>query len=230
MMYFLHIKSVGAIVVVTGFNVITYMLYYIYARRNLDFRTSLKKIDKSIIKPLVTFSMAMFALTIFEKLQFQSGQFVLGMTSGTKAVAIWGIAMVFVLNYRSISTTITNVYMPSFFSLVFKDDSKELEAVIIKMIRIQALALSFVLFNFIIFGEQFIRLWAGETYMDAFPISVIIMIPMAIALLLDFGYLYQIATHQLLYRNLTFYLSFVFAFVLIAISYISLRRQKYDSI
>ncbi len=228
LMYFLHIKSVGAIVIVTGFNLLTYLLYYIYAKKKLDFRVSFSKIDKTIVKPLVTFSMAMFAMTVFEKLQFQSGQFVLGMTIGTKAVAVWGIAMVFVLNFRSISTTITNVYMPSFFSLVFKEQSDEMVSIVRKMVRIQTLVLCVVLFNFIIFGKPFILLWAGDAYIEAYVITIVIMVPMVFALLTDFGYLYQIAKHQLMYRNVTFYGGFVFAFIVVySIFRISLVSYAY---
>lgn len=219
LMYGIGIKSVGVIIVVTLFNLLTYILYYWYCHKYLEFRVVLSKFDKSMVKLLVSFSFAMFLLIVFEQFQFNSGQFVLGMFQGSKVVAVWGISMVFVLNYRSVSTAITNVFTPTVMKNVYNKDDAALYNSISKITHWQIVVLLPVLFNFLLFGKQFLVIWAGDAYIDAYETSSIIMIPMTIALLLEFSYMMQIAKNDLKYRIITLFGSFVFSFVFVYIIY-----------
>lgn len=212
LLYLVHIKSVGAIVVVTLFNLFTYLIYYIYAYRKLDFKFSIKNVEPRMIKGLLSFSVWMFLITIFEHLQYNSGQFIIGLFQGADVIAVWGIAMIFILNYRSISTAITNVFLPYYLSESFKNNDEGIERNTYKMTRFQTVALFTILANFILFGQVFIDMWAGESYHDAFKAALIVMIPMTLALLLDFCYLIQIATNKLKFRIATLYVGFATAF------------------
>lgn len=215
LLYLVNMKAVGAIVVVTSCNLLTYLIYYIYAVKKLDFKFSLKLFDGSMIKGLLTFSVWMFLMMLFEQLQYNSGQFIIGMFQGADIVAIWGIAMIFILNYRSISAAITNVFVPSFMSYSFAGDNQKIEASVYKMTRIQAMALIFIITNFILFGEMFIHIWAGGEYDGAYNCALLVMLSMTPALLLDFCYIYQLASNKLLYKTITSFSSFIIAFAVI---------------
>ncbi len=215
LLYLVNMKSVGAIVVVTSCNLLTYIIYYVYAVRRLDFKFSLRAFEPKMIRGLLTFSVWMFLVMVFEQLQYNSGQFIIGLFQGADIVAIWGIAMIFILNYRSISTAITNVFVPSFMSLSFANDNEGIENTVYRMTHVQALALVLILTNYILFGKAFIHLWAGGEYDGAFPCSLIVMLSMTPALILEFCYLYQLASNQLLYKVVTSFASFIVAFVVI---------------
>lgn len=219
LLYLVNMKSVGAIVVVTLFNLGTYLWYYIYSIRKLDFKFSFSKFDKQLVKPLLSFSVWMFLAMVFEQLQYNSGQFILGLFQGTDVIAVWGIAMIFILNYRAISTAISNVYMPSLVTLSFNDDVVNIRKTVNTMVRLQSAVLMFILVNFILFGKQFILLWAGEEYVDAYICSVIVMIPMTISSSLEFCYLLQMAQNKMLYRTITTFgaLLIVFFYIYITI-------------
>lgn len=215
LLYFVHMKSVGAVVIVTSFNLLRYFLFYIYAVKKLDYHIALKYFDKGMIKTLLSFSVGMFLLMFFEQVQFNTGQFVLGMFHGTETVAVWGVAIIFVMNYRSLSTAITNVYMPSFLSLSFNQDKDGINSTVVKMTRYQSYVLLPILLNFFLFGYQFITIWAGTAYQEAYMAALIVMIPMTISLLLEFGYMYQMAIKDLTYRIVTLFGGFIIAFVII---------------
>ena len=215
LLYLAHIKSVGAIVIVTLFNLLTYLAYYIYAVRKLEFKFSLKCFDPKMIRGLVSFSAWMFCVMLFEQLQYNSGQFIIGLFQGTEVIAIWGIAMIFILNYRSLSSAITNVFLPSYISNSFREDSKSIAETTYKMTRLQAFVLFGILANFILFGQVFIDMWAGPDYHQAFSAALIVMVPMTFALLLDFSYLIQIATNRLKYRIITLFSGFIVAFLIV---------------
>lgn len=215
LLYLVHIKAVGAIVVVTCFNLLTYAVYYIYAVVKLGFRFSIRKFDPGLVRTILGFSIWMFLLTIFEQLQFNSGQFILGMHLGSESVAVWGITMIFVLNFRSISTAITNVYMPSYMNLVFTNKKDEIGKLTNKMVRLQAIVIFAVLSNFVVFGRDFIQIWAGNTYIDSFVPAVIVMLSMSMSLLLDFTYLTQMAKNDLKYRVISLFACLVVSYVVI---------------
>lgn len=217
LLYLLHIKSVGAIIVVTSFNLLTYLGYYLYAVFKLEFKFSLSKFDSGMIKALVGFSAWMFLMMVFEQLQFNSGQFVLAMFQGTDVVAVWGIAMIFVLNYRSLSTAISNVFAPSIMSLSFKKDYAGISSVVNKIVRLQSIILFWVFINFLLFGKQFLEVWAGDAYVSAYKCAIVVMIPMTVSLVLDFSYLSQMADKRLLYRTVTTFSCLFVSFVIIYI-------------
>lgn len=215
LLYFFSMKSIAAVMVITICNLAGYLLYYIYAIKNLNFGFSFKSFDSSLVKTLLSYSTGMFLLMLFEQVQFNSGQFILGVFYGSKTIAVWGIVMIFVLNYRSMSTSVTNVFTPSFLNTVFKDDKNGLYSTIEKMTRLQAVILFFIISNFLLFGFPFIEIWAGIEYADAYYCSLIIMLPMTLSLLLEFCYMYQMACNHLLYRVVTFFSGFAVSFVVI---------------
>ena len=218
MLYLVHIKSVGAIVIVTLFNLLTYLAYYIYSVKKLDFKFSLKNFEPKMINTLLTFSVWMFCIILFEQLQYNSGQFILGLFQGTDVIAVWGIALIFILNYRSLSTAITNVFLPSYITDTFKKDIVSIANTTYRMTRLQGFVLFAILANFILFGQVFIDIWAGPDYHEAYTVSLIVMIPMTLVLLLDFSYLIQIATNRLKYRIITLFMGFIISFVAVYLS------------
>ena len=155
------------------------------------------------------------AATIFEQLQYNSGQFILGMFQSSDVVAIWGIAMIFILNYRSLSTAIANVFIPSLMALTFNHDAEGIKNTVSRIIRLQTLVLVFILLNFILFGKEFLQLWAGDAYVEAYKCTLIVMIPQTLALVLDFCYLLQMAENKLKYRTITVFGSFFVSFFVI---------------
>ncbi len=215
LLYLVNIKAVGAIVTVTIFNFLTYLSYYIYSVLKLDFKFSLKNFDPGLIKSVLSFSFWMFLLMVFEQLQYNSGQFIIGLFNGTDVIAIWGIAMIFVLNYRSLSSAISNVFAPSLMQKYFQRDEVAANGVIMKMTRLQSVILFYILFNFVLFGSQFIEMWAGPQYSSAYYCSVIVMCPMAIALILDFCYWSQVAKNHFLFRTVTMYSCLIISFVIV---------------
>lgn len=222
LLYLVNMKAVGAIVVVTSFNLLTYLVYYLYSVFKLGFRFSISQFDSGLIKSLIGFSAWMFLMMVFEQLQFNSGQFILALFQGTEIVAVWGIAMIFVLNYRSLSTAVSNVFAPSIMSLSFKKDFEGVSSTICKIVRVQSIILFWILVNFIIFGRTFLEIWAGDSYLGAYKCALIMMIPMTLSLILDFSYLSQMAEKKLLYRTVTtfscLFLSFFVIYLLFGIN------------
>ena len=100
-------------------------------------------------------------------------------------------------------------------NLVFVGQNAELNLLTTKMVRLQSIAVFTVLANFIVFGREFIELWAGDTYIDSYIPSVIVLIAMSMSLLLDFTYLTQMAKNDLKFRVVSLFACLIISYVIV---------------
>ncbi|WP_412518605.1 oligosaccharide flippase family protein [Staphylococcus simulans] len=123
----------------------------------------------------VYLGLVLFSIAI-EQLTLNSGQMILGAINGTVAVAIYVIAVQFVKIFQQFATSINNVTFPGFSMLVVEGASNErLLQQMVRISRIQLIVLSFILSGFVIFGENFIVIWAGQDFRPAYIMTVILM-------------------------------------------------------
>ena len=87
-----------------------------------------------------------------------------------------------------LSGAIQNVFLPYVsknISTLIKEEN--LTSLFIRIGRIQYLILSLVLFGFLTFGKDFIILWAGQEYVTAYYIALVILFPFTIDLIENIG-------------------------------------------
>ena len=80
----------------------------------------------------------------------------------------------------------------------------ELSALLIRVGRIQYLIISLVLSGYIVFGKDFIRLWAGEEYGDAYYVALLTMIPLAIPLIQNIAFTTILAENKHRFRSILY--------------------------
>ena len=124
-----------------------------------------------------------------DRIYWSTGQFVLGMFKGAATVAIYAIAVQLYSLYIGFSTSISGVFLPKITSMVTqKNSEKEISDIFIKTGRIQFIIMSFVLSGFILFGRQFIHIWAGADYDEAYIIALFLFIPGTVPLIQNLGH------------------------------------------
>ena len=133
-------------------------------------------------------AMSVFAVTLIDQVFFKTNQVILGIVSGTNAVAVYSIASLIYMNYMALSTAISGVYLPHITALIMKRSSmQEISDLFIQIGRWQYYLLALVATGFIIFGKQFIVWWAGSGFEDAYWITLLIIIPFTIDLIQNIG-------------------------------------------
>ena len=78
----------------------------------------------------------------------------------------------------------------------------------------QFIILSFVLVAFVVYGEQFVRLWAGESYHDAYYITVLFFAATTIPLCQNMGIIILQARNQMKFRALCYCFTSVLCVIL----------------
>ena len=144
--------------------------------------------DKKLFKEFKKLALSVFAVTLIDQIFFKTNQIILGIISGTSAVAIYAISSLIYMNYMALSLAISNVYLPHITEMVAKKETMNLISnLFINIGRWQYFLLAAIGSGFFIFGEDFINLWAGIGFEDAYWITLLIIIPFTIDLIQNIG-------------------------------------------
>ena len=195
-------KAIAMVVVITLFNVATLCINAWYCKYRLDIKVKFTRFKWRFLKEVSVYSFWIFLNAIMDRIYWSTGQFVLGMFSGAVAVAIYAVAIQLEHIFMSFSTAISGVFLPKVTAMVAKGNSeKEISDLFIRTGRIQYLIMAFILIGFILFGKQFVILWAGAGYEEAYYISLLFFIPLTVPLIQNLGITILQARNQMKFRS-----------------------------
>ena len=198
-------KAIAMVIVQTIFNLLTLLINYIYCKRKLRIKVLFSNFKWAFLKEVAIYSFWIFLNAIMDRFYWNTGQFILGIYSGTVAVAVFAIAIQLVHMYMMFSTAVNSVFLPKVTGMVAKSNNDvEISNIFIKVGRIQYIIMGLILFGFIVFGRQFIALWAGEGYEEAYWITILLFIALFIPLIQNLGIVILQARNQMKFRSLLY--------------------------
>ncbi|MDD6164917.1 MAG: oligosaccharide flippase family protein [Bacteroidales bacterium] len=207
-------KAVSMVVVQTIFNVLTLCADYYYCKRKLNVSFVFGKFDFAFLKEVCLYSFWIFLNAIMDKVYWSMGQGVLGVYCGAKIVAVYGIAIQLQQMYMSFSTAISGVLLPKITSMVtIKGNEKAVSDLFIRTGRLQFIIMSFVVCGFVLFGKQFILLWVGEEYLQAYTICLLFFFPLLVPLIQNVGITILQARNMMRFRSVSYVIIALLAFV-----------------
>lgn len=202
---YLGYKAVAMVVVATIFNVLTLALNYWYCKSRLDVKLKFGKFQWGFLKEVSIYSFWIFLNAIMDRIYWSTGQFVLGAFVGTAVVAVFAVAIQLEHMYMSFSTAISGVFLPKVTAMTVNDsDGKAISDLFIKTGRIQYCIMVLILSGFFLFGKQFIQLWAGNGYEDAYIIALLFFVPLTVPLIQNMGITILQARNQMKFRSLLY--------------------------
>lgn len=196
-------KAVALVIVQTISNICLLTANFIYCRKKLNVRFRFNNIKWSFIRQILNFSIWVFLGDIMFKFYYNTGQFVLGATSGTAEVALFALGVTLMQMYIMFSGGISGVLLPRITSMVTLNKSDtEISDLFIRTGRIQYIIMALILVGFIILGKQFIALWAGKNYISVYYIGLIFFTSTLIPLIQNTAISILQARNQQKYRSL----------------------------
>ena len=181
-------SSITLVVVATILNISCLLSNVYYCFKYLNIRFARGKFEKAFLYEVAGYSFFIFLNAIVDKIYWGTGQFILGIVSGTVQVAIYAIAMQFMMLYMQFSCAISGVLLPKVTMMVAKDvTANELTALMIKIGRLQYIVISYIFIMFLLVGENFLYLWAGKEYLSAYIMILILMFCAIPALIQNVG-------------------------------------------
>lgn len=210
-------RAIGMVVVTTAFNVITLLINWWYCRNKLHIKVLFGQFKWGFFKEVSVYSFWIFLNAIMDRIYWSTGQFVLGMFKGAATVAVYAVAIQLQTIYMGFSTAISGVFLPKVTGMTTRNNSeKEISDLFIRTGRIQYIIMSFILTGFIVFGKNFILLWAGPDYEQSYWIALCFFIPLTVPLIQNLGLTILQARNQMKFRS-TVYVIIALASLLISI-------------
>ena len=185
---FLGYKSITMCLVITIVNIIVLLSNYFYCKKKLNIEIKYKGFDKNLLKMIIGYSFFIFLNVIVDKINYNVDQVILGTMYGTVAVSVYSVASVLDQFFLNVSTAISGVFLPKMSKYVAeKADSQVLTNEFIKIGRIQYYIIFLICTGFILVGKDFIIFWVGKDYIDAYYITLCLIIPSSVPLIQNVG-------------------------------------------
>ena len=164
---------------------------------------------------------AIVLVTIADQIFWKTDQLIVGYYFGAAAVAVYSVGSQIYTIYMTIGTAASSVFLPRVSELYCQNkDMSEISDLFIKVGRISFIVCGFVLSLFIVLGKDFIIIWAGKDYIDAFYIALIVMVPFTIDLIQNLGLTIMQVANVYLYRG---YMYLAIALVNVVVTIILLK-------
>lgn len=174
-------SALSLVAIDTVLNICCGLIYIWYVLYILKIQINFKKFDRILLKKLSNFTFFIFIGIIADNLLWSTGQIVLGIFEGPTTVAIYVIGIQIVNYYRQFSGAIVKNFIPRATMIVVKGaNRKELTDLMIRTGRFQIIILGYLLGAIILFGQEFVVLWAGKEYQKSWIVAIIIIVALTI--------------------------------------------------
>lgn len=211
-----HYPSAFSVAAVqTGINLFLVLSRIYYCFRVLQVRIHFYKWDTELFHEFKRLALSVFVVSLIDQVFWKTNQIILGVFQGTASVAVYSVASLIYMNYMALSTAISGVYLPHITEMVAKGEpAEQLSALFIRIGRWQYYLLALVASGFIVFGKQFIAIWVGPGFEDAYGITLLIILPFTIDLIQNIGLAILQALNRYEIRARIYFFTGVFNLVL----------------
>ena len=178
-----------------------------YATRTLGMRFTFKGLEWSMFKAIAVFSFWIFLNQIFDLVNNNVPNFLLGAMASATAVAVFAIA----LQIRNLFFSMINRIVAE------SDDNNVLTRLMTRVGRYQMVLFWYLFGGFIVLGRYFIHIWAGDANADAYWLILIMTLPVMVPLTQNTGIEIQRAKNRHKARSLIYVLTSVIDIVICVI-------------
>ena len=213
---FLGYRAVCIIVILTVINIVCILADFFYCRKMVRPEISVLNFDFSVLKSIFGYSFFIFLGIVVDQVNWSVANFILGIFCGAKEVAIYAVAIVINGTFITLSVTISSVMLPKVAKMVsLGSKDSEMTDEFIKIARLQFYIIFLITSLFVIFGREFIILWAGKNYEQSYFVALILVLPITIPLIQNLGISILQAKNRVKFRSIG---AFLMTFANIAIS------------
>jgi len=186
-------RSVAMAAVTVAVSVIIDLVYLGYARNVLKIRFRFRGFEKGIFANILVFSSFIAINIVVDQINNNMDKFLLGRFVGTKEVAVYTVGYTLYHYYMFFSLGISSVFSPRIHKIVnatildIPEQKRQLTELFTRVGRVQFLILALVASGLILFGKEFIKLWADEGYLNAYYVALLLIIPATIPFVQNVG-------------------------------------------
>lgn len=199
--------SVGIVTVTTSLMLCKGIIDFIYIRKNLNVKFCFRDINFHLLREMSGFTFFIFLNMIIEQINWNIDKFLLGRIKGTTAVAVYSIGGQIISIYRQIAGVIRGMFIPRINTMVAENDSDlQICDLFIKLARIIFMIAYLIFSGFVLWGQEFIKIWAGNGYDRAYMVGIVVMFPLLVPLIQGLGIDIQRAKNKHQVRSVVYFI------------------------
>ncbi|MBT2678823.1 oligosaccharide flippase family protein [Bacillus sp. ISL-35] len=197
-------RLIAMTVISSSVNIIILIIGYLYCKKVIGIKVTYSPINLNYKKEIYSYALLIFLTAIADKIYWQTDQILLGILKNPESVAIYAVAIQFIFIFISLSGALSTLFLPQITKLVTEENHiSRLDELFIKISKYQFFILALVFSGFFLFGQDFIILWAGQTFEQAYIIVIILMIPFFFDLVQNTGLVILQAKGLYLFRTIS---------------------------
>lgn len=150
-----------------------------YLKKRLHIKVAWKCFDKKILKDVLSFSIWVLVISLAERLVFNIEPTIIGALAGTAAISIFAVANTIEGYVWTFANALNSLFLPKVYRLSTMDgeDRTRMNALMLRVGRIQMIIIAAIVFLFVSLGYEFVRLWLGEAYQSAYYVTIFMILP-----------------------------------------------------
>lgn len=177
------------------------LIQYIFIRKKTLVRVDWKSRDRKVAREIAGFSIWTTVISVAQRFILNITPTVLGALSGSIQIAVFSVGMTIEGYTWTISHALGGLFLPKVTRMAQKNGGiEEIEALSVKVGRIQLLIVGLVLSGFASLGSEFMRLWMGQSFSDSFFVALLLIMPGFITLTQEIAYTALVALNHIKYR------------------------------
>ena len=203
-------RSVAIVSVTVGFSLIADVIYVYYVLFILKEKFIWHGYDKGLLKGLSIYTSFIAINMIIDQINWNIDKLVLARYKGTVSVAVYSVGYTLNTYYNMVSTAISGVFTPMIHGIVneykyhLELQRDHLTQVFTRVGRVQLLILGLFGTGLVLFGKQFITVWAGKGFDEAYYVVLLLAIPATIPLIQNVGIEIQRAMNKHKFRSVAY--------------------------
>ncbi len=206
--------------IIFAMNILCSTLQRVFARNVLKVRYRFYGWDGRLIRELLGFSISIVMVMIADQIFWNSGQLILGYFSGVSAVAVFGVGAQIYKAYMSAGIAVNGVFFQRVSELYHVEHNlAAISSLFAKVGRITFLVCSIILGGFLVVGEDFMSIWAGDGFEESYWVAIVVMVPLTIDICQNLGLTIMQVMDKYSFRGMVYLcISFLYAAISVVVA------------
>ena len=168
-----------------------FIINYYYCKKRTDFKIGRVNLieNKMLLKSIVAFSSILIINSIVDQINNNFDKTLLGFLSSPISVTKYQMGQFFQTYLAALVTAISTMFVPRIHNLVAKNDKEGVDSLFIRISKLQAITVCFIVFGYLSCGRPFTMWWIGEERIQSFYVGATLMIlsimPLSVKLSVD---------------------------------------------
>lgn len=195
------------------------LVQYGYVRRVMGVRASLGSTQRSVYVSVARFGAWTTLTLVALRFTYLIAPTILGALADSGAIAVFGIANVIEGYVFMFASALQGIFLPRVARILVKPAGRnaEIENLLTRVGRIQLLVVTLVFVGFFVLGRQFLDLWLGAGYADAYPLTLLLIAPGLVSYTHEIGHTALTVLDKLQYRAAA---AFIVGVVSVTVSFV----------